>query len=329
MPGARRKTIHLSMAADSISPRSCAARRSLPCSPSAARSKIAGNDYHDLSRTPRHSYVAFYLWLKSQIADAVIHMGAHGTLEWLPGKSVALSDECWPEALTGELPVIYPFIVNDPGEAAQAKRRIGAVTIGHLPPPLADSTLPENLIRLEQLLDEYSTADGLDPARRGRLVAAIRDEARAAEVEHDLGLSASATPAEAIPRIDRFVCDLKESQFGDGLHVFGRGACGAEERCALIDALSGRRVAPGPAGSPFRGRGDVLPTGRNLFAVDPRAVPTRAAHAQGIRLAEELLRRHLQDHGDWPRGIVSRSLGFGDHANGGRGVCDGLASRRH
>jgi cobaltochelatase CobN len=261
-------------------------------------------DYHDLSRTPRHGYVAFYLWFRNQGVDAVIHMGAHGTLEWLPGKSVALSDECWPEALIGEVPVIYPFIVNDPGEAAQAKRRIGAVTIGHLPPPLAESKLPENLVRLEQLLDEYSTADGLDPARRGRLVAAIRDEARAAGVEDDLGLSASAAPAEAIPRIDRFVCDLKESQYGDGLHVFGRGACGTEERHALIDALSGRRVAPGPAGSPYRGRSDVLPTGRNLFAVDPRAVPTRSAHAQGVKLAEELLRRYLQDHGDWPKGLI-------------------------
>ncbi|MBV9983084.1 cobaltochelatase subunit CobN, partial [Bradyrhizobium sp.] len=105
-------------------------------------------------------------------------------------------------------------------------------------------------------------------------------------------------------RIDRFVCDLKESQFGDGLHVFGRGACGDAERDALLAALAGQRVAPGPAGSPHRGRSDVLPTGRNLFAVDPRSVPTRAAHAQGIRLAEELLRRHLQDHGDWPKGLV-------------------------
>jgi cobaltochelatase CobN len=261
------------------------------------------SDYHDLARTPRHGYVAFYLWLRDQV-DAVIHMGAHGTLEWLPGKSVALSGECWPEALIGDRPVIYPFIVNDPGEAAQAKRRIGAVTIGHLPPLLAESTVPENLVRLEQLLDEYSTADGLDPARRGRLVAAIRDEARGAGVEHDLGLSASLAPAEAIPRIDRFVCDLKESRYGDGLHVFGRGAYGAEERGALIEALSGRRVAPGPAGSPYRGRRDVLPTGRNLFAVDPRAVPTRAAHAQGVKLAEELLRRHLQDQGDWPKGLV-------------------------
>ncbi len=261
-------------------------------------------DYHDLARTPRHGYVAFYLWLQGQGVDAVVHMGAHGTLEWLPGKSVALSPACWPDALIGDLPVIYPFIVNDPGEAAQAKRRLGAVTVGHLPPPLAASAVPEGLRRLEQLLDEYSTADGLDPARRQRLIAAIRDEARAAGLESDLGLDASATPAEAIPRIDRFVCDLKESQFGDGLHVFGRGACGAAERDALRTAIAGQRVAPGPSGSPYRGRQDVLPTGRNLFAVDPRAVPTPSAHAQGIKLAEELLRRHLQDHGDWPKGFV-------------------------
>ncbi|MDA9430613.1 cobaltochelatase subunit CobN [Bradyrhizobium sp. CCBAU 51627] len=261
-------------------------------------------DYHDLARTPRHAYVAFYLWLRKQGIDAVAHMGAHGTLEWLPGKSVALSSSCWPEALIGDLPVIYPFIVNDPGEAAQAKRRLGAVTIGHLPPPLETAAVPEGMRRLERLLDEYSTADGLDPARRRRLITAIRDEARAAGLEDDLGLDASAAPAEAIPRIDRFVCDLKESQFGDGLHVFGRGACGDAELDALRAALAGRRVAPGPSGSPYRGRQDVLPTGRNLFAVDPRAVPTPSAHAQGIKLAEELLRRHLQDHGDWPKGLV-------------------------
>lgn len=261
-------------------------------------------DYHDLSRTPRHGYVAFYLWLRTQGIDALIHMGAHGTLEWLPGKSVALSDGCWPEVLIGSIPVIYPFIVNDPGEAAQAKRRIGAVTIGHLPPPLALSTLPESLVRLEQLLDEYSVADGLDPARRGRLIAAIRGEARASGVEGDLGLPSDASAAEAIPRIDRFVCDLKESQYCEGLHIFGRGPCGPAERNGLLAALAGARVAPGPAGSPHRGRDDVLPTGRNLFSVDPRAVPTRAAHVQGIKLAEELLRRHLQDHGDWPKGLL-------------------------
>jgi cobaltochelatase CobN len=258
-------------------------------------------DYHDLSRTPRHGYVAFYLWLRAQGLHALIHMGAHGTLEWLPGKSVALSDTCWPDVLIGPTPVIYPFIVNDPGEAAQAKRRIGAVTLGHLPPPMVASAVPAELLRLERLLDEYSTADGLDPARRTRLIAAIRDEAAASGVAADLGLSANATPAEAITRIDRFVCDLKESQFGQGLHVFGQGE---GEREGLLAALDGRKVAPGPAGSPNRGRSDVLPTGRNLFSVDPRAVPSRNAHARGVKLAEELIRRHLQDHGDYPRGLV-------------------------
>lgn len=262
---------------------------------------LRDDDYHDLSRTPRHAYVAFYLWLRAQGCQALVHVGAHGTLEWLPGKAVALSADCWPEALLGSVPVIYPFIVNDPGEAAQAKRRIGAVTLGHVPPPMANSAVPEAMHRLERLLDEYSTADGLDPARRDRLVASIRAEADGVGVAADLGLREDASAAEAITRIDRFVCDIKESQFGDGLHVYG-GAAG--EMDGLLAALSGRRVAPGPAGSPYRGRVDVLPTGRNLFSVDPRAVPSRAAHAQGVKLAEELLRRHLQDQGDWPRGLV-------------------------
>ncbi|MDB5630618.1 MAG: hydrogenobyrinic acid a,c-diamide cobaltochelatase, partial [Tardiphaga sp.] len=267
------------------------------------RGTVATRDatYHDLAHTPRHGYVAFYLWLRTQAIQALVHVGAHGTLEWLPGKAVALSDTCWPEALTGALPVIYPFIVNDPGEAAQAKRRLGAVTLGHLPPPQMASAVPTGLSRLENLLDEYSTADGLDPSRRVRLIDAIRSEAQNAGVEQDLGLTADATPAEAISRIDRFVCDIKESQFGDGLHVYGQGA---GEREGLLAALSGRRVAAGPAGSPWRGRSDVLPTGRNLYSVDPRAVPSRAAHVQGIKLAEELLRRHLQEQGDWPRGLV-------------------------
>ncbi len=270
------------------------------------RGEVAARDgdYHDLARVPRHGYVAFYLMLQSLGLGALVHMGAHGTLEWLPGKSVALSGACWPEALAGDLPVIYPFIVNDPGEAAQAKRRIGALTLGHLPPPLRAAAVPEGMHRLERLLDEYSTADGLDPARRDRLISAIRTEAQSAGVEEDLGLPPGASAAEAITRIDRFVCDIKESQYGEGLHVFGSGACGAEERAGLLAALDGKRVAAGPSGSPARGRSDVLPTGRNLFAVDPRAVPSRAAHAQGVKLAEELLRKALQDQGDWPQGLV-------------------------
>lgn len=270
------------------------------------------DDYHDLSRTPRHAYVAFYLWLQTQ-TDALIHIGAHGTLEWLPGKAVTLSDTCWPEVLTGTLPVLYPFIVNDPGEAAQAKRRIGAVTLGHIPPPLRVSGTPDRLTRLESLLDEFSVADGLDPKRRDRLQDDIRAEAQALGVEADLGLDSAASTAEAITRIDRFVCDIKESQFGDGLHIWGRPAKDAafdttasvaSERQSLLDALNGKRLEAGPSGSPYRGRTDVLPTGRNIYTTDPRAVPSRTAYAQGVKLAEELVRRHLQDHGDWPRNLV-------------------------
>ncbi|MEO8242223.1 MAG: cobaltochelatase subunit CobN [bacterium] len=269
--------------------------------PERGRPQHRSTDYHDLAATPRHAYVAFYLWLRARHTHAMVHMGAHGTLEWLPGKSVALSAQCWPEALTGATPVIYPFIVSDPGEAAQAKRRIGAVTLGHLPPPLAQSELPETFARLEVLLDEYSTADGIDPARRNRLMAQVRDEAASLGLTEDLNIPPNASPFEAMTQIDRFVCDIKESRFGDGLHIYGTAE---GETAGLLAALNGQPVKPGPSGSPYRGRSDVLPTGRNLYSVDPRAVPSRNAHAQGVKLAEELIRRHLQDHGDYPRGLV-------------------------
>ncbi|KQO09151.1 cobaltochelatase subunit CobN [Sphingomonas sp. Leaf242] len=272
--------------------------------PERGRSAVRTEEYHDLSRCPRHGYVAFYLWLRSRGTDALVHVGAHGTLEWLPGKAVALSDACWPEALTGAMPVVYPFIVNDPGEAAQAKRRIGAVTLGHVPPPMIGTKTGTGMDRLEALLDEFSTADGLDPARRKRLQADIRDEANALGLEDTLALDQAASAADVVTRIDTFVCDVKDSRFGDGLHVFGRGAHGDAERDGLIAALAGRRVPSGPAGSPWRGRADVLPTGRNLYAIDPRAVPSRSAHAQGVLLAEELIRRHLQDQGEYPKGLV-------------------------
>ncbi len=273
------------------------------------------DEYHDLARTPRHSYVAFYLWLQKQFAaHAIIHVGAHGTLEWLPGKSVALSATCWPEVLAGHLPVIYPFIVNDPGEAAQAKRRVGAVTLGHVPPPLQESAAPQRFAILENLLDEFSNADGLDPKRRDRLQDGIRTEAEALGLADQLGLSAATSLAEAITRIDTFVCDIKESQFGDGLHIYGRPPEGqtafdaapsaTSERQALLRALEGKRIEAGPSGSPYRGRTDVLPTGRNLFTTDPRSVPTRASYAQGVTLAEELVRKHLQDEGDYPKNLI-------------------------
>ncbi len=276
-------------------------------------------EYHDPRRSPRHGYVAFYLWLRHVAkCDALIHMGAHGTLEWLPGKSVALSPACWPDALLGATPVIYPFIVNNPGEAAAAKRRLGAVTIGHMTPPISTGKLPPGLHAIERLLDEYSLAEGLDPRRRERLARAIVDNARESGLDRDSGLTDTMTPREAVVRLDSFVCDVKTTLVADGLHIFGRAppppaedqaampleACAAGERTALLAALDGKHVAPGPAGSPWRGRRDVLPTGRNLFTVDCRAVPSRTASEQGERLADALLTRHLQDHGDYPRNVM-------------------------
>jgi cobaltochelatase CobN len=275
-------------------------------------------EYHDIRRAPRHHYVAFYLWLRgTEKCDAMIHMGAHGTLEWLPGKSVALSASCWPDALIGATPVIYPFIVNNPGEAASAKRRLGAVTIGHITPPISTGALPPGLHAIERLLDEYSVADGLDPRRRERLANAIVDRARETGLDRDSGLTEAMTPLESVVRLDSFVCDVKNTLVADGLHIFGRvpphvenetkipyDACAAEERAGLLAALDGKHVAPGPAGSPWRGRRDVLPTGRNLYTVDTRAVPSRNATEQGQRLADALLTRHLQDHGDYPRNVM-------------------------
>lgn len=241
----------------------------------------------------------------------MVHIGAHGTLEWLPGKAVALSGTCWPEVLAGQMAVIYPFIVNDPGEAAQAKRRISAVTIGHLPPPLVTAGTQEKFSRLEALLDEFSNADGLDPKRRDRLMTDIQDEAEQIGLAQDLGLDEACNEADSLQRIDQFVCDVKDSQFTSGLHIFGRSAAidiadidGDEnahaERHGMARALAGKSVSAGPAGSPYRGRTDILPTGRNLFAVDPLSVPTKSAYAQGVKLADEFIRRHLQDHGEYP-----------------------------
>ncbi len=147
--------------------------------PDRGRSVERRADYHDPSLPPRHALVAFGLWLQ-HIArvDALVHMGAHGTLEWLPGKAVALTAECFPEIVTGPLPVIYPFIVSNPGEAAQAKRRIAGVTIGHLPPPLAAGGLSGDARELERLIDEYAQADGLDRRRRERLAKLIVESAQ-------------------------------------------------------------------------------------------------------------------------------------------------------
>ena len=292
-------------------------------------------EFHDPDLPPRHLYVAFHLWLRERV-DALIHLGTHGTLEWLPGKAVALGETCFPAALLGPLPVVYPFIVNNPGEAAQAKRRLGAVTIGHLTPPLRRAGLHGAARDLERLIDEFAAADGLD-ARRSRLLKReILDLAGAGGLLAESGIPPETDEDTALARLDAWLCDVKDLQIRDGLHVFGRRApalghlkaalpasgpaleaCAEAERLALLAALDGRQVAPGPAGAPTRGRADVLPTGRNLFTIDPRAVPNRSALVLAEKAAAALIERYLQDHGDWPRRLVIDLWGSATMRTGG------------
>jgi cobaltochelatase CobN len=313
-------------------------------------------EYHDTAIPPRHGYVAFYLWLRAIVGiDAMIHLGTHGTLEWLPGKAAAPSMACAPAVVLGAMPVVYPFVVNNPGEAAQAKRRIAAVTVGHMTPPLTRAGSHGAAAEIEALLDEFSQAQALDPRRARLLASTILDKARASGLAAESGIAADTDPAEALTRLDAWLCDLKDARIGDGLHVFARrsagpareaavsalsegqtaeavaglaarlDACAEAERRGLIAALDGRAVAPGPAGAPSRGRLDVLPTGRNLYAVDPRGVPTRTAWEIGKRTADEVIAAHVQEHGDWPRRIVLDLWGSATMRTGGDDLAQAFA----
>jgi cobaltochelatase CobN len=302
--------------------------------------------YHDPAAPPAAPYIAFYRWLTETMGiHAMIHLGTHGTLEWLPGKAAALSAACWPVALTRGLPVIYPFIVNNPGEAAPAKRRLGAVTIGHLTPPLQRAGLYGRAAALERLIDEFAGADGLDRRRATALRRDILAEARASGLLAESGAKPEVEGEDAaLGRLDAYLCDVKDMQIRDGLHVFGEAparaqrdallaalmaaspeadlaarleACAEAEGAALLAALDGRFIPPGPAGAPTRGRADVLPTGRNIITFDPRAIPTRSAMALAERAASALLARHRQEQGDWPRALVLDLWGSATMRTGG------------
>ncbi|EYD73972.1 CobN component of cobalt chelatase involved in B12 biosynthesis [Rubellimicrobium mesophilum DSM 19309] len=382
--------------------------------------------YHAPDLVPPHHYLAFYLWLREEFgAHALIHMGKHGNLEWLPGKAVALSADCWPEIALGPLPHLYPFIVNDPGEGTQAKRRAQAVILDHLTPPLTRAEAYGPLRDLEVLLDELAQAQSTDPRRADHLKREIVTTAQATGIAADAGLSDQGD----IQKLDAWLCDLKEAQIRDGLHIFGQSptddqerdlalalvrvprgdkpsllralasdmdlgfdpldcdmaepwtgprpkglsamsitepwrttgdtverlewlssqllastrdldhrwpktrpvieelhgsilpnlrACGPAESAALLTALDGKAIPPGPSGAPTRGRPDVLPTGRNFFSVDARALPTPAAWTLGRASAELLVERHLQDQGDYPKSLLLTAWGHRQHEDRGR-----------
>lgn len=395
--------------------------------------------YHSPDLVPPHNYLAFYFWLRHHWgADAIIHMGKHGNLEWLPGKALALSDACLPEAVLGPMPHIYPFIVNDPGEGTQAKRRAQAVIIDHLTPPLTRAETYGPLRDLEALVDEYYEAAGLDPRRIDHLRREILSLTRSSGLDEDIGLNGADEESD-LARLDAYLCELKEAQIRDGLHIFGRApdgaqecdlcialtriprkdgkganesliralaedlnlgfdpldcdlsdpwtgprpeilqdaspdswrshgdtverlellaitvvrdggwgvgasrasppilkeiheqirptvqACGPKEGAGLLRALKGRFVAPAPSGAPTRGRLDVLPTGRNFFSVDSRAIPTPTAWALGWKSANLLIEKHLQDYGDWPRALLVTAWGTANMRTGGDDIAQALA----
>ncbi len=368
--------------------------------------------YHDPDLPPSHHYLAAYHWLRSAPGDggfgahAVVHVGKHGNLEWMPGKTVGLSAACAPDAALGDLPMIYPFLVNDPGEGSQAKRRAHAVLIDHMVPPMARADTYGDIARLEQLLDEHANIAAMDPPKLPAVRQQIWTLIQAAKLDHDLGLDDRPHDAEfdeMILHVDGWLCAIKDSQIRDGLHVFGSppegdarvglvlailrarqiwggsvampglrealglvedGSAGLHETddvearaLALVTgmeaagwtadavagvveevlgephaevervlhfavaevvprlakttdeidmalhALGGGYVPAGPSGSPLRGLVNVLPTGRNFYSVDPRAVPSRLAWETGQGLAESLVERYVSETGGHPRSV--------------------------
>ncbi len=345
--------------------------------------------YHSPNLPAAHHYLAFYRWLdEGWGADAIVHLGKHGTLEWLPGKAVALSAGCGPDAALGSVPLFYPFVVNDPGEGAQAKRRAHAVVIDHLLPPMTRADTYDEMAQLEQLFDEYAQLQSLDPAKLPALRERIWTVLTAASIDRDLGLEV--VPGEddfddVIVDVDGYLCSLKDAQIRGGLHVLGqvpegeilvdlvlaitrlphgrvpslratvadergldltddrnldaveararelleaaagrgwtaspddpetvRWACEwlvprlretDDEITNLLAGLAGRFVPAGPSGSLTRGGAHVLPTGRNFYSLDPKALPSELSWEVGVRLADELLARHRAEEGRDPETV--------------------------
>ncbi|WP_293351960.1 MULTISPECIES: cobaltochelatase subunit CobN [unclassified Microcoleus] len=378
-------------------------------------------NYHAPDLEPTHNYLAYYYWLREKLGiDAIIHAGKHGNLEWLPGKSVALSNKCYPEVALGALPNFYPFIVNDPGEGSQAKRRSQAAIIDHLTPPMTRAELYGPLQQLEALIDEYCEAQSLDPSRlpmiRDRIVALTNQE----NLDKDLGIQLNKSEfTEFITRTDGYLCELKESQIRDGLHIFGQCPQGRQLRdliiaiarhpstnrigltralakdldydfdplttagdltaeleakaAELVDdliknirvhphppavkigestqqeldwianyllpsllqtnqeitnllrGLDGKHIPSGASGAPTRGRPDVLPTGRNFYSVDIRAIPTETAWRVGRVAAETLIERYTQENGEYPKTLGLSVWGTSTMRTGGDDIAEALA----
>ena len=225
--------------------------------------------YHDPDLPPPHGYLAFYAWLRTAFdAHAVVHVGKHGNVEWLPGKALALSAECFPEAALGPLPHVYPFIVNDPGEGSQAKRRSAAVIVDHLTPPLTRAGSHGALEELERLVDEFFDAASVDPRRCAPLSARILELAASIGLDQDCGIRATDGSDDALRKLDGYLCEIKEMQIRDGLHIFGE-APAPERRIELLRAIARSVRGPGASeASLLRAIADDLALG-----IDPLSAP--------------------------------------------------------
>jgi cobaltochelatase CobN len=258
--------------------------------------------YHDPDLPPSHHYLAAYRWLEHEFgADAVIHLGKHGTLEWLPGKGLGLSAECAPDAVLGELPLVYPFIVNDPGEGTQAKRRAHAVVVDHLVPPMARADTYGEMAKLEQLLDEYATVAAMDPAKLPALRARIWEVVTTAQLHHDLHVDSA--PGEQdfddfVLHIDGYLCEVKDVQIRDGLHVLGGVPAGEAQVNLVLSILratqvwGGKRALPGlrAALATWAGLDEqalLAAPGARVAGLDERPVRADLSAASAVRPTRE------------------------------------------
>ncbi|MBO0769045.1 MAG: cobaltochelatase subunit CobN [Solirubrobacterales bacterium] len=303
--------------------------------------------YHDPELPPTHHYLACYRFFNE--FDAIVHLGKHGTLEWTPGKMLALSNACAPDAALADIPLIYPFVVNDPGEGVQAKRRAHALIVDHLVPPMQKADTYGDLAELEYLLDEYARLEVLDPPKLPALASRIWSAIQAANLQADLNIEEQPEDLGAlVEHIDGYLCEVKDIQIKDGLHILGSPPTGEQlqglidaikegdptaenletkiaqstnELTAIVDALSGRFIQAGPSGAPTRGRHDVLPTGRNFYSVDPRSLPNELSWEVGQKLADAL----LQKHGSYPKMVGLTAWGTAAMRTGGDDVAEILA----
>ncbi len=276
--------------------------------------------YHDPDLPPTHHYLAAYHWLREEFAaHAVVHVGKHGNLEWLPGKTGGMSAACGPDAAIGDIPLIYPFLVNDPGEGTQAKRRAHATLIGHLVPPMARAESYGDIARLEQLLDEHAQIAALDPAKLPAIRAQIWTLIQAAKLDHDLGLDDRPHDAEFddfVLHVDGWLCEIKDAQIRDGLHVLGSAPVGANRVNLVLAILRARQMWGGTA--------QALPGLREALGYDERSDDRAAAdavEAQARALVEAM------EAARWDTGavgaVVASVLGVDQAQVGGAGATAG------